>query len=109
MKEKTYQVVLSDDKESTFELRSASHWCEQCLLFVYDMMVKKVYSTTHNGDVQSLRQSSASGCHMCEMILDRCHPDQRDFYLQRTGKKRYGVMYANTEHAIELQGAEFNL
>jgi len=87
MKEKTYQVVLSDDKESTFELRSASHWCEQCLLFVYDMMVKKVYSTTHNGDVQSLRQSSASGCHMCEMILDRCHPDQRDFYLQRTGKK----------------------
>ncbi len=48
---------------------------------------QKVYSTTHNGDVQSLRQSSASGCHMCEMILDRCHPDQRDFYLQRTGKK----------------------
>lgn len=87
MKEKTYQVVLFDDKEFTFELRFASHWCEQCLLFVYDMMLKKVYSTTHNGDVQSLRQSSASGCHMCEMILDRCHPDQRDFYLQRTGKK----------------------
>jgi hypothetical protein len=87
MKEKTFQVVLFGDKESTFELRSASHWCEQCLLFVYDMMLKKVYSTTHNGDVQSLRQSSASGCHMCEMILDRCHPDQRDFYLQRTGKK----------------------
>lgn len=86
MEEKTYQAVIPGTTESVLELRSASHWCEQCLLLVYFMIVKKVYPYAHHSDVSTLRRSAAIGCHMCEMILDRCHPDQQDYFIERTAK-----------------------
>ena len=107
MEQKTYQVVTSDDKEPIFELRSVSHWCQQCLLFVYDMMSKKVYSTPHSGEIKLLRQSLASGCHMCEMILDRCRPDQQDFYTT-DWKSEWDGVYAYTEHRIKIRQLQFD-
>lgn len=84
MEEKRY--VYATDPGSLAELRSASHWCEQCVIFV-DALKKKVETwTTYDGNVDRLKESSASGCHMCGMILDRCKPDQEGFYLELSGK-----------------------
>ena len=65
---------------------SASHWCEQCVSFVDAMMNKVEAYATYHGDVERLKESSTSGCHMCGMILDRCKPDQEDFYIDLTGR-----------------------
>ena len=86
LEEKTYQVVSSGANDTTLELRSASHWCKECLHFARAMMMKVQYHIMYNGAVELLRNSSASGCHMCKMILERCDPDQVDFYIERTGK-----------------------
>jgi len=81
---------LPGNKHSIFELKSASHWCEQCLLLAQDMMLEREYFSPHNCSVESLRESSTNGCHMCQMILNRFNPDELDFYIQRHVKKKYG-------------------
>lgn len=90
--EKSYQVLISNENRSTSELRSISQICEQCVVFIDSMLNNIEAFTTHDGDVEKLRDSSIGGCHMCEMILDRCHPGQDDFHIERTGKAD-GALY----------------
>ncbi|KAL8893654.1 MAG: hypothetical protein Q9192_005054 [Flavoplaca navasiana] len=84
MEEKRY--VYATDSGNLAELRSASHWCEQCVIFVDAIMREVEAWATYHGDVERLKESSASGCHMCGMILDRCKPDQEGFYIELSGK-----------------------
>ena len=85
--EKTYRVVLSiADEEVVAELQSTSHWCEQCVVFVTAMRRKIESYTTYDGDVGKLKVSSADGCLMCGMILDRCDPDQTKFWIELRSK-----------------------
>lgn len=85
--EKIFRVVYSPDKGSVAEVRSASHWCEQCVVFVDAMKRKLKNYATYDGNVESLKKASASGCLMCGMVLDRCAPDQAEFYITLTGKE----------------------
>ena len=40
---------------------------------------------------ESFKESSASVCRMCGMILERCNPDQEEFYIDLTGKADGGL------------------
>ncbi|KAL9627728.1 MAG: hypothetical protein Q9204_006369 [Flavoplaca sp. TL-2023a] len=84
MEDKRY--VYATESGNLAELRSASHWREQCVIFVDAMKSKVKTWATYHGEVKRLNESSASSCHMCGMISDRCKPDQEDFYVDLTRK-----------------------
>ena len=61
----------------------------------FDGVRSMTMTVSNNGDVERLKESSGSGCHMCGMILDRCKPDQEDFYIDLTGRVDGDFVYAS--------------
>ena len=81
MEEKIYRVALSGEgEESFFELRSTSHWCELCLLFVYRVLsiqaIQIKQGSTYKRHYHNFTKRSAAGCRMCLSMAELCGPNQ---------------------------------